>query len=289
MGRVQWQGARLPIITAILDGKPIANREPVDGLLTISHILLTSWSQRMEIIYQSNIGSSRDRLLSYLRREKTANARMKVLDIGGAFDPWTISVADAFVDIFPIEGADVIQGDVHDAVLWEEIRRRGFDFCICSHLLEDIRDPIFVLRQIARTFRHGYVAMPSKHIEFSHIESKRYVGYCHHRWIFTLVDGELRPVAKFPFASHFSPRHRRLANIKASRPAKALRRLIHKNPRLSDVGPLPWWNAKLADRRNELAFIWSGDFRFRILNNDYAGRTTYDTAMLYRNELREGL
>jgi SAM-dependent methyltransferase len=243
----------------------------------------------MEIVYQSNVASSRDRLLSYLRRLKAANPKMKILDIGGAFDPWTISVTDAFVDMFSIDGADVIQGDIHDPPLWDDIRRRGFDFCICSHLLEDIRDPIFVLRQIARTFRHGYIAMPNKHVEFSHIESKRYVGYCHHRWIFTLADGELRLVAKFPFASHFSPRYRGLAKIKASAPAKALRRLIHRTPRLSDIGPLPWWDARLADRHNELAFIWSGDLRFCILNDDFAGRTTYDTAILYRDELREGL
>jgi len=192
-------------------------------------------------------------------------------------------------DLFPIDGADVIQGDIHDPSLWDDIRRRGFDFCICSHLLEDIRDPIFVMRQIARTFRHGYIAMPNKHVEFSHVESKRYVGYCHHRWIFTLADGELRLVAKFPFASHFSPRYHGLTKIKASLPAKALRRLIHKTPRLSDIGPLPWWDAKLADRRNELAFIWTGDLRFRMLNDDFAGRTTYETAILYYNELREGL
>jgi hypothetical protein len=243
----------------------------------------------MEILYQSNIGSSRDRLLGYLQSEKAANPGMKVLDIGGAFDPWTVGVADAFTDMFPVKGADVILGDVHDPALWDEVRRRRFDFCICSHLLEDVRDAIFVLRQLARTFRHGYIAMPNKHVEFSHIESKRYVGYCHHRWIYTLADRELRLVAKFPFASHFSQRYRTLANIKASRPAKALRRLIHKGPRLSDVGPLPWWNDKLADRRNELAFIWRGELRFRILNDDFAGRTTYDTAMLYRDGLREGL
>jgi hypothetical protein len=28
--------------------------------------------------------------------------------------------------------------------------------------------------------------------------------------------------------------------------------------------------------------------RFRLLNDDFAGRTTYDTAMLYRDGLREG-
>ena len=76
---------------------------------------------------------------------------------------------------------------------------------------------------------------------------------------------------------------------KASPPAKALRGLIHKTPRLSDIGPLPWWDAKLADRRNELAFIWTGDLRFRMLNDDFAGHTTYETAILYYNDLREGL
>jgi hypothetical protein len=91
--------------------------------------------------------------------------------------------------------------------------------------------------------------MPNKHVEFSHSESKLHLGHWHHRWIFTLTDPESRLVAKFPFAI---------------------------------VEP-----TSLADRRNELAFIWGRELRFCILNDDFAGRTTYNTATLYR--LRVGL
>ena len=46
---------------------------------------------------------------------------------------------------------------MNDPELWDELRRRRFDFCVCSDLLEGVRDPIFVLRQLARTFRHRYI------------------------------------------------------------------------------------------------------------------------------------
>src|ERR1700682_1078857 len=49
----------------------------------------------------------------------------------------------------------------------------------------------------------------------AHIESAHYVGYVHHRWIFTLVPGELRLISKWPFASYFSPRRASLLRLKA--------------------------------------------------------------------------
>jgi hypothetical protein len=111
----------------------------------------------------------------------------------------------------PCQGTDVILGDVHDPgssrtrTARSRVRDEGppppLRFCICSHLLEGVRDPIFVRGQLARTFRHRYIAMPNKHVEFSHCQSKRYLGYCHHRWIFTLTDWScgLSPNARLPW------------------------------------------------------------------------------------------
>src|SRR5882762_391340 len=76
---------------------------------------------------------------TYLRRMKAANSGWKVLDIGGAYCPWTAEVADAFVDLFPIDGHDVLIGDINEEPIWEEISQRHFDFCICSHTLEDAK------------------------------------------------------------------------------------------------------------------------------------------------------
>ena len=144
----------------------------------------------MNIEFSSNAGMARSRLLAYLRDIKATDRRFRVVDLGGAAAPWPAEVADAFVDLHPSEHLPTITGDLHSPELWREIKSRNFDFCICSHTLEDLRDPIFVLSQIKDAFRHGYIAVPNKHVEFGHIESAHYVGYGHHRWIFTLVPGE---------------------------------------------------------------------------------------------------
>jgi len=243
----------------------------------------------MKVVFSSDSGLSRPKAVEHVRSLKAQNPRLKVVDIGGAANPWSADVADAYVDMRPVPGLRTLTGDIQDPGLWREIRSEGFDFCICSHTLEDIRDPLFVLAHIRDSFSQGYIAVPSKHVEFGHIESRRYVGYGHHRWIFTLAPQELRLIAKWPFASHFSPRRRALASFKASAAANAYRRLRGRKPGLSAIGPLPWWRRDLAGPNNELAFIWEGPLAFRVINADYAGESVLALARLYRDELAAGL
>jgi len=59
-----------------------------------------------------------------------------------------------------------------------------FDFVICSHTLEDIRDPLWVCAEIARIGKRGYVEIPSRLAESSRgWESARTAGLTHHRWL----------------------------------------------------------------------------------------------------------
>jgi hypothetical protein len=243
----------------------------------------------MQIVFSSSAGLSRQRALAYLRELKAANSEFRVVDIGGAANPWSAEVADAYVDLHPANHAPTIIGDIHDPLIWEKIRAARFNFCICSHILEDIRDPLFVLRQISHTFEHGYIAAPNKHVEFGHIESRHYVGYAHHRWIFTLRETSLGVIAKWPFASFFSPRKRTMASFRASSFGRAWRRLAGRRDGLSAIGPLPWWRADLAGPENELAFIWKGQLAFEEINGDYAGASPFELALLYRDALVEGL
>ncbi len=170
----------------------------------------------MNIVFASNSGMSRQRVLSYLSELKANDSNFSVVDIGGAINPWSAAVADCYVDMNETTGHETIRGDIHDPAVWREIRGRNFDFVICSHLLEDIRDPLFVLSRMRETFTHGYIAMPSKHVEFGHIESRHYIGYGHHRWIYTLAGDELRLIAKLPLAAVYSPKRSRYLRLLAS-------------------------------------------------------------------------
>jgi hypothetical protein len=76
-----------------------------------------------------------------------------------------------------------IQTDLCDRRPWP-IADKAFDFAICSHLLEDIRDPIWVCSELSRIAKAGYIEVPSRVLEQSKgIENPRHAGYYHHRWL----------------------------------------------------------------------------------------------------------
>src|SRR5205807_366128 len=59
-----------------------------------------------------------------------------------------------------------------------------FDFAVCSHLLEDVRDPIWICHELCRVAKAGYVEVPSRVVEQSlGVEHPCYAGYHHHRWL----------------------------------------------------------------------------------------------------------
>ena len=70
------------------------------------------------------------------------------------------------------------------------------DFVICSHTLEDVRDPIGICREIARIGKAGYIEVPSRLEEQSWGVVGPFVGWSHHRWLIDLVGNELQFVHK---------------------------------------------------------------------------------------------
>lgn len=78
-----------------------------------------------------------------------------------------------------------IQTDLCDHRPWP-IADKAFDFATCSHLLEDIRDPIWVCSEMRRIAKAGYIEVPSRVVEQSKgIENPRHAGFYHHRWLIT--------------------------------------------------------------------------------------------------------
>jgi hypothetical protein len=128
-----------------------------------------------------------------------------VIDIGGWVKPFPR--ADWVIDAMPYES----RGSLGKAYEGEErftkatwITRdlcsrepypfpdKHFDFAICSHVLEDVRDPILVCAEVSRIAKRGYVETPSRLVEQTRgVESDAYCGYCHHRWYVELEEGQL--------------------------------------------------------------------------------------------------
>lgn len=133
-----------------------------------------------------------------------------VLDVGGGASPFPR--ADYVIDALPFHalggGSDGnahqrlkypprygqerwIQVDLCDRQPWP-VADKSFDYVVCSHLLEDIRDPIWVCSELQRVAKAGYIEVPSRYVEQSKgLENPRHAGFYHHRWLITEGGGGL--------------------------------------------------------------------------------------------------
>jgi len=130
-----------------------------------------------------------------------------VLDVGGGarplsranyildFMPWSFGAHNnnGFLlnDVWPnpyFSEDSWIQQDICAREKWP-FNDKQFDFVLCRHTLEDIRDPIWVCQEIMRVGKAGYIETPSRLYEsLPGIERGRYCGYSHHHWLCEITD-----------------------------------------------------------------------------------------------------
>jgi len=236
------------------------------------------------MIYNATIEEQRDKVLNYLNQ----NQYTRVLDCGGAMNPWASKHVNYYFDILnpqeylkgghldteKLRSARIFVGDINDGYGWDEIYRYvsehgKFDFAICTQTLEDIRNPSYILRSLPTIAEQGFISVPHKYRELNYVEgydpiaqkewglNKPYIGYSHHRWIFTIIEGpKLRLFPKLEFISCVI----------------GIQELIKGKP-----------------IENELSFWWKDDIPFEIINGDFLGPNPPTVFSLYANMLREGL
>ena len=244
-------------------------------------------------IIQASDTNIRANVRRYIETQRAQNPAFRILEVGAAANPQYDDLVDTYMDLFPVRSRKpTITGDINLPAVWDAIAEESWDFVLCSHMLEDIRDPLFVLRQLTRHARGGFIAVPNKHTELSMVESWFYVGYAHHRWIFTVQHGVLLILAKWPVANYF-------ARIAA--PARWLGNLpgverLQLHLGMAPGGPgLAWLDRRKVRSRKrgreglELGVLWENDLSFEIINADYAGHSYFEQILLYHRELREGL
>jgi hypothetical protein len=170
-----------------------------------------------------------------------------VVDIGGGANPYPR--ADYVIDGLEYDARGALRQsavgeervtrekwvklDLCDRTPWP-FPDKYFDFATCTHVLEDVRDPIWVCSEIMRIAKAGYIETPSRIVEQSRgVEHPRYAGYCHHHWLVS-VDGN---VLTFRFKPH----------------------LLHTTPSaiVADVGSTSIINPRYKD----LCFEWDTSFR----------------------------
>ena len=148
-----------------------------------------------------------------------ARAAPRVLDVGGWYQPFNL--ATHVIDLAPYEtrrrheALDPADAERFSAETWIvgdvccepwPFPDKSFDFVLCSNLLEDVRDPLAVCRELNRVARAGYVETPSRLREIFTKErlvplrlargAMPEIGFYHHRWFVEADGSHLRFTAK---------------------------------------------------------------------------------------------
>ena len=84
-------------------------------------------------------------------------------------------------------------------------KNNEFDFCLCTHTIEDLSYPFLALDEMGRVAKRGLIVTPSfgSDIAFSHIDftdwhtgARRVPGRGHHKWLFYEKKGQMKVVPK---------------------------------------------------------------------------------------------
>jgi hypothetical protein len=188
----------------------------------------------------------RDSVIAHINSKKAKGKCQKVIDIGASMGGWSAPYVSHYVDINSwgnSDGKHAFIGTLTDYELWSSIldyvRKNGkFDFCICTHTLEDISNPQMVCSMMPKIANGGFVAFPSKFVELGRFSGSPYLGWNHHRWIFNKEEDRLVAYPKLSFLEHKDW-------------SRISRRLEADN-----------W---------ELQFFWKDSFTLHTVNNDFMG------------------
>lgn len=142
-----------------------------------------------------------------------AGGDFSVIDIGGTMHGHSGGIADLIVDLNCTPDDRNIKFDICDETQWsvleDIVNKRGkFDYAICTHTLEDLYNPITVLKWLPRIAKSGIVTMPSITTELGrheHGTNSPWLGYMHHRWIFDQEDGEMLVIPKITLLESMLP------------------------------------------------------------------------------------
>jgi hypothetical protein len=144
--------------------------------------------------------------------EERVGADALVLDVGGGARP--LVRADWVIDAIAYEQRGQlgwngdragerfapgtwVQRDICDREAWP-FRDHQFDFAVCSHTLEDVRDPVWVASELQRVAAAGYIEVPALREELTYGIQGPWVGWGHHRWLVSIDAGRV----EFLFKHH---------------------------------------------------------------------------------------
>ena len=141
------------------------------------------------------------------------DSKNKILDIGGSMKQREEINVDTLVDIIRPEEApygpsklkakNFIKVDITREKL--PFKKNEFDFCLCTHTLEDLSTPFLAIEEMSRVAKRGLIVTPSmgNDMVFSHLDTtnwltgaRRVPGHGHHKWFFVKAGKKLKIMPK---------------------------------------------------------------------------------------------
>jgi hypothetical protein len=182
-------------------------------------------------------------IINYLHHKKFE----RVLDVGYSANNWSSNFTTHYCDVIESDQSKIgFTGDINFPYVWskieEDVSKNGkFDFCVCSHTLEDIINPEFVQSMINKYCKSGFVAVPSKYQECTRNipHNGSYRGYIHHRYMFNIENRCLVAYPKLNFIET-DKRFDKLANM-------------------------------LNENNSELQLLWNGSLELNTMNSNFLG------------------
>jgi hypothetical protein len=112
------------------------------------------------MIYNVKItDGNRQEVVDYICTNKS-KGKFRVVDVGGSMFGWSMPFVDAIIDFNePVYGIPThithFKCDITNHLDWNAVldyvsKFGKYDFCICTHTLEDIVNPVFVSEQIVK-------------------------------------------------------------------------------------------------------------------------------------------
>jgi hypothetical protein len=149
----------------------------------------------------TNTAKSKVEIIEHIKNRKFANPSFKVIDIGGGVNGWTKDIADLVVDINVEDTDKTLKADICNELDYEKIlsyvKANGiFDYCICTHTLEDLYNPFPALKNMPKFALGGVITMPSMTDELSPVQNLAWNGYFHHRWMYEYLDESIFIIPK---------------------------------------------------------------------------------------------
>ena len=183
-----------------------------------------------------------------------------LIDVGGWAGSWVNEYHTHIVDIEKGDDPKVhyFTGNISNIGVWEEVlayvKEHGkFDFCTCTHTLEDISGAMLACEMLSRISEKGYIAVPSKYAELRKLQENPQAfwrGWVHHRWIYDAVDGQFIGYPKIPLLEY----------------SKEIDTWTEKNSQ---------------EGRVELEFFWANAINLKIINNDHLRPDVYSILDFY--------